>query len=121
MEPETMVIDKNETLWVLCNGGWKRENFAELISINTRTNSIEKRFTFPSVTDSPTCLQINESGATLFFLLNGVRRMEIDSPALPSAVFIPEQNHIFYRMGVNPSNGEIFVTDAGDYVARTEK
>lgn len=117
-EPESMVVDKNETLWVLCNGGWKRENFAILIAIDTRTNSIEKRFSFPSVTDSPTCLQINEAGTTLFFLFNGVRRMEIGASALPSEVFIPEQNHVFYRMGVNPSNNEIFVTDAGDYVQK---
>lgn len=118
IEPESMVIDKNGTLWVLSNGGWKRENFAELIAINTKTNSIDKRFTFPAVTDSPTCLQINDSGATLFYLFNGVRRMEIDASALPTEVFISEQNHVFYRMGVNPSNGEIFITDAGDYVQK---
>ena len=118
VEPESMVIDKNETLWVLCNGGWKRENFAQLIAINTKTNTIEKRFIFPSVTDSPTCLQINGTGETLYFLQNGVRRMEIDASDLPSEVFISEQNNVFYRMGVNPSNGEVFVTDAGDYVDR---
>lgn len=117
-EPESMVIDKYETLWVLCNGGWKRENFAQLIAINTRTNTIEKRFTFPSVTDSPTCLQINGSGETLYYLQNGVRRMDIDATDLPAEVFIAEQNNVFYRMGVNPSNGEIFVTDAGDFVHR---
>ena len=118
VEPESMVIDKNETLWVLCNGGWKRENFAQLIAINTKTNTIEKRFVFPSVTDSPTCLQISGTGETLYFLQNGVRRMEIDASDLPSEVFISEQNNVFYRMGVNPSNGEVFVTDAGDYVNR---
>ncbi len=117
-EPESMVIDKNETLWVLCNGGWKRENFAQLIAINTKTNTIEKRFVFPSVTDSPTCLQINGTGETLYYLQNGVRRMETDASDLPSEVFISEQNNVFYRMGVNPSNGEVFVTDAGDYVNR---
>ena len=118
VEPESMVIDKNETLWVLCNGGWKRENFAQLIAINTKTNTIEKRFIFPSVTDSPTCLQINGTGETLYYLQNGVRRMGIDASELPSEVFISEQNNVFYRMGVNPSNGEVFVTDAGDYVDR---
>ena len=38
IEPESMVIDKNNMLWVLCNGGWMRENFAELDGINTATN-----------------------------------------------------------------------------------
>lgn len=117
-EPESMVVDKNETLWVLCNGGWKREYYAELIGISTRTNKIEKRFTFPSVTDSPTCLQIDGKGATLYFLLNGVRRMAIEAQSLPSQAFIPEINHIFYKLGVNPGNDEIFVTDVVDYVKK---
>ncbi|TFG44457.1 MAG: hypothetical protein E4H43_00295 [Bacteroidia bacterium] len=118
IEPESMVIDKSEMLWVLCNGGWKRENFAELIAINTGTNKIEKRFTFPSVTDSPTCLQINDTGETLYYLHNGVRRMDTGASNLPSGVFISEQNHVFYKLGVNPSNNQIFVTDALDYVQK---
>ncbi len=68
MEPESMVIDVNGMLWVLCNGGWKRDHFAELIGINTYNNTIEKRFTFPVITDSPTCLQINRQGETLYYL-----------------------------------------------------
>ncbi len=118
MEPESMVIDKNETLWVLCNGGWKRENYAELIGISTRTNKIVKRFTFPSVTDSPTCLQINGQGEILYYLLNGVRKMAIEAQSLPSEVFIPKLDHVFYKLGVNPGNNEIFATDVVDYVKK---
>jgi YVTN family beta-propeller protein len=117
-EPESMVIDKNEILWVLCNGGWKREYYAELIGINTRTNKIEKRFIFPSVNDSPTCLKINKGGETLYYLLNGVRRINIDAANLPSESFIPELNHVFYKLGVNPGNNEIFVTDVVNYVQK---
>ena len=38
IEPESMVIDKNNMLWVLCTGGWTKENFAELDGINTTTD-----------------------------------------------------------------------------------
>jgi YVTN family beta-propeller protein len=117
-EPESMVIDKNETLWILCNGGWKRDNYAELIGISTGKNKIEKRFIFPSKSESPTCLQIDGKGETLYFLLNGVRKMAIDAGSLPSEVFIPELNNNFYKMGVNPLNDEIFVTDVADYIQK---
>jgi len=117
-EPESMVVDKNETLWVLCNGGWKRENYAELIGIDTRTNKIEKRFTFPSINDSPTCLQIDGKGANLYFLLNGIRKMTIEAQSLPSQAFIPELDRIFYKLGINPRNDELFVTDVVDYVKK---
>jgi hypothetical protein len=117
-EPESMVIDKNETLWVLCNGGWNRDYYAELLGINTRTKGVEKRFTFPLKTDSPVCLQINKRGETLFYIHNGVRMMNIEAETLPSDVFIPGLDHNFYKMGVNPENGEIFVTDAGDFTRK---
>jgi DNA-binding beta-propeller fold protein YncE len=118
MEPESMVVDKNKTLWVLCNGGWEREYFAELIAIDTRTNIIYKRFTFPSKTDSPTCLQIDKKGETLYYIHNGIRRMDINAAELAPAIFIQSLNHSFYKIGVNPDNNEIFITDVADYVQK---
>ncbi len=114
-EPESMVIDKNAVLWVLCNGGWKRENFAELIAINTLTLEIEKRFTFPSKDDSPLCLQIDGTGNTLYYIHNGIKRMSIDAAQLPEVPLIAETERKFYKFGVNPLNGDIFITDAADY------
>jgi YVTN family beta-propeller protein len=118
MEPESMVIDKNEILWVLCNGGWKREYFAELIAVDTRTNTIDKRFTFPSKTDSPTCLQIDRKGETLYYIHDGIRRMDINATELAPGIFIQKLNHTFYKMGINPDNDEIFITDVVDYVQK---
>ena len=118
IEPESMVVDRNNTLWVLCNGGWKRENYAELVAVNTSTNTISRRLTFPSLSDSPTCLQIDGSGQFLYYLHDGVRRMDIGSVALPATAFVPQSGYFFYRMGVNPFNNEIFVTDARDYLQK---
>ncbi len=118
MEPESMVVDRNETLWVLCNGGWQRENYAELDGINMVTNTISSRFVFPSKTDSPTCLQIDGNGETLYFLQEGVRKMSISDTGLPSVPLILPGDHNFYKLGINPNNGEIFVTDAVDYLQK---
>jgi YVTN family beta-propeller protein len=115
IEPESMVVDKNNTLWVLCNGGWTRENFAELISINTTNNEIDKRIVFPTKLASPSCLSIDGKGETLYYLETGVRKMSITDSALPSEPFIPSSGHNLYKIGINPENGDIFVTDAVDY------
>ena len=115
VEPESMVIDKNNMLWVLCNGGWMRENFAELDGINTMTNTIEKHIVFPTIQASPGCLRIDGGGETLYYLENGVRRMSIASQELPAEPLIPQSGTYFYKLGINPSNGDIFVTDAVDY------
>jgi hypothetical protein len=116
IEPESMAIDKYNKLWVLCNGGWNRQNFAELIVINTITNLIENRLVFPTKEASPSCLQIDGKGETLYYLENGVRQMSIGSMTLPVTPLIPESGAYFYKIAINPVNSDIFITDAVDYV-----
>lgn len=115
MEPESIVCDRNKMLWILCNGGWAREKNAELCCYNTQTGNIERRLIFQTLDDSPSCLQVDGSGETLFYLNKGVWRINILDTELPDEAFIPESGRLFYRMSVNPANGEIFVTDAVNY------
>jgi DNA-binding beta-propeller fold protein YncE len=117
MEPESMVYDGNNMIWVLCNGGWARENFAELDGINISANTIEKHLQFVSKEESPSCLTIDGTGETLYYLewKEGVRKMSISAAILPSATFIPESGHNFYKLGINPANNDILITDIVDY------
>ena len=115
MEPESMVIDRDKKLWVLCNGGWKREHYAELIAVNTTTDDIEQRLVFPSINSSPSGLHIDGDGSVLYYLDNGVRKMKIDAVSVPEEPYIQESGHFFYKIGINPANGDILVTDAVDY------
>ena len=116
IEPESMVLDRNDMLWVLCNGGWMRENFAELDGINTSTYTIEKNLIFPTKQASPSCLRIDGTGEMLYYLESGVRKLSIASSELPSEpIIIPESGHYFYKLGINPVSNDIFVTDAVDY------
>jgi hypothetical protein len=114
-EPESMVLDKNGLLWVLCNGGWMRTAPAELNVINTTTNKVVKEIIFPNKIASPSCLNIDRKGETLYYLDGGVRKMNISSESLPSEPLIAESGHYFYKLGINPANSDIFVTDAVDY------
>ena len=116
IEPESMVIDRYGRIWVLCNGGWARENYAELDMISTLDNTVEHNYIFPSKEDSPSCLQIDGFGQTLYYLENGVRKMDINSLNLPTTTLIPESGTNFYKIAVNPANGDIFATDAVDYM-----
>jgi YVTN family beta-propeller protein len=115
IEPESMVVDRNNLLWVLCNGGWTRENFAEIDGINTETLAIDKRLVFSTKQASPACLSIDGMGETLFYLENGVQEMSITATVLPSEPFIPQTAHSFYKLGINPASDDIYVTDAVDY------
>jgi DNA-binding beta-propeller fold protein YncE len=115
-EPESMVLDRNGRLWVLCNGGYARKNNAELYEINAATNHIERKLIFPSIDDSPMCLAIDGIGETLYFINNGVRLMDIGSPSLPSTHIIEEMpGQYFYKIAINPLNGDILIADALDF------
>lgn len=114
-EPESMAIDKNGMIWVLCNGGWMRQNNAELIQINSLTNAVEKTLVFSSKEASPTCLRIDGLRQTLYFLENGIKQMSI-TDGLPGGSFIEQKTgQYFYKLAINPINGDIFVTDAVDF------
>jgi YVTN family beta-propeller protein len=114
-EPESMVMDRNLYLWVLCSGTYSGTDFAKLDQIDMYTNKIVKEYTFPTIQASPSCLKIDALGSTLYYLDNGVKAMEINLGKLPVSALIADPNSSFYKIGINPVNGDILVTDAVDY------
>jgi DNA-binding beta-propeller fold protein YncE len=114
LEPESMVLDKNGRLWVLCTGGWMGEEIPRIVAINTVTYEKEAEFFFRTVDDNPSSLTVNASGDTLFYIDEGVRKMPVTAAGLPSDVYIPGGNRLFYKLMVGP-DGTIYVTDAIDY------
>ena len=115
-EPESMVVDRFNMVWVLCNGGWLRNNYAELVGINSTSFDIQKRLTFSDKLLSPTSLQINGRGDTLYYLESGVKSLSVYDSALPASPVVPETGgHYFYKLGIDPVSSHIFVTDAIDY------
>lgn len=117
-EPICMVMDKKEKIWVLCTGGYDHYEPASLLRIDPSIRAVDKVFTFPNSTDTPSRLCINSQRDTLYFLNNGIYQMPVASTAIPSAPFIPANGHLYYGLGIQPSNGNIFVSDAKDYVQK---
>ncbi len=114
-EPNSMVLDKNNKLWVLSSGGYNNETFPELNCINISNLQIEKKLTFPSKYLSPQSLCINKTGDSLLFINNNIYKMAITDIQLPLTPIIYKNNRLFYTLAVNPENNELFVSDAIDY------
>jgi YVTN family beta-propeller protein len=114
-EPESMVIDHNLYLWVLCSGTYSGTDYAKLDQIDVFTDKVIKEYTFPTIQASPSCLRTDAFGLTLYYLDNGVKAMEINTGKLPLTAMIADPNSSFYKIAINPVNGDIFVTDAVDY------
>ena len=115
-EPTCMVMDKKDKIWVLCTGGYDNYEPATLIRIDPILRVVDKTYTFTASNAAPSRLCINSYKDTLYFLNNGVFQMPVTSSGIPAQPLIPANGHLFYGLGIDPSNGNIFVSDAVDYV-----
>lgn len=117
-EPESMVLDRSDRLWVLCSGSYTGEYYPELICINTSSDQVEKSFTFPSKQQYPSTLRINGTGDTLYYIDNGIWKMGIGSASLPESPLVPSSGRIFYKMGIDNVMNQIYATNVVDYQER---
>ena len=116
-EPNTMAMDKNGHVWVLCEGAtWEADGEnPTLWEIDPMLKSATKRYEFDG---SAMVLKANASSTALFLILNNeVRRFDIGTLTLSETFRITApEGGTFYNMAVNPANGDIYVTDAKNYM-----
>lgn len=115
ISPNSIVLDKNNKLWVLCSGGFSQEN-ARLFQFNPSNRTVEKILTFSNINDSPNSLCTNGNKDELFFINNHVYKVLISDTVIPATPIISTNGNIFYGLGIDPENNDIYVADAVDYV-----
>lgn len=131
IQPNSMVIDKNNKLWVLSDGGFEGSPYgwekAAITRINPESFEIELVLEFTDKNSSPTKLCINGSKDTLFYLNggwgeamveSGICKMSILDNMLPANAFIPQGNRLFYGLAIDPKSGIVYVSNAVDYVQK---
>lgn len=123
LQPQSMVLDKHEQLWVLCDGGFPGSPYGQeepaLIRINPASREMDEIIRF-GLDDHPLSLAINNTRDTLYFINRHVYRHAVMSGALPE-LFIESPYQDIYQggfkaLGVDPTSSEVYVGDAIDYV-----
>ena len=116
IEPNSMVLDKNNTLWVLCSGGYENTEIPSLWKIDANTRQVIDTLIFPELASNPNNLEQNGDRDSLFYLNYGIFRMSIGDTTLPEDVFIGEDpDMVFLCLGVDPTTSEIYVSDPKNY------
>lgn len=120
-EPNSMVVDKNGKVWVLCEGAlWDAEpGQPELWKIDPMTKQASCVVAF----DEPALnLAIDPSGSYLYYVRGGdwtvggdLHRVSIDTPTVEDDFVIPSDGRMFYKVFVNPNNGDIYLSDSKNY------
>ncbi|MCX6285819.1 MAG: hypothetical protein NTY96_01720 [Bacteroidetes bacterium] len=115
-EPVSITVDRKNKIWVICTGGYDNYEAPTLKRIDPSLMIVDKSFTFPVQQGVPSRLCINPTGDTLYYLNNGVFQMSANATELPTTALIPANGRLFYGLGIHPQTGQVFVSDAIDYV-----
>jgi glutamine cyclotransferase len=121
-QPNSMVLDKNNKLWVMTDGGFNGSAYGYeqpgLLKIDAETREIERTYRFP-LGDHPIKMCVNPSGDSIYYINRHVWRMSVTDKKLPEIPFISSENTNtyggFYSLGIDPSTNEIYVGDALDH------
>lgn len=120
-----IVADKNGKLWVL-SGNPQRNIQAHFTQINVSDGTILKQIAFPA--EAEVIKPVTNVARDIIYFLgvnynqqtsnyNGVFSISIDASNAPAVPIIPAQNlQYFWSVGVNPSNGNLFVADPKGFI-----
>ena len=129
-EPNSIVLDKNNNIWVLCSGGYLPPCEPALFCINPSSREIVKRFDFADG-DYPSSLTIDDAKENIYFLNGGfgtlsLYKMSVDEETLPSTPLINSQQSTVNGQGrvftnvIISEDGDIYLTDVKNYVQNGE-
>lgn len=114
-EPNSLLLDSQNHLWVLCSGGYNHEEAARLICIDPSSRGIIQDFVFP-VGSYPSRLCINSAGDKLFWIDTDIFQMQVNASELPEIPLIHDSGRLFYGLAIDPENDDIWATNAMDYM-----
>lgn len=114
-EPEGIVVDRNGMVWVLCGGDvfdFDVPSTLWRIDPHSRLATLMRTFEGPALN-----LAIDPTGSLLYYFHKGdLHRCSINAPEADDAFCIPAEGRLLYKIAVNPNNGELYVTDAKNYL-----
>lgn len=121
-QPNSLVLDKQNKLWVLTDGGFDGNPYGyerpALVKIDAETREVERTFRF-ALGEHPLGLCLNSAKDSLFFISMHVWKMGISEKKLPEKPFIASSYSSvyggFYSMAIDPVTSEIYVGDAIDH------
>ena len=109
-----VVVDKNNTLWVLCGSDYVSRQ-AVLLHFNAAPSStaIAQALPFPDAASGGGGLRISPDGQQLYYSYEAAEyRLNITDTALPTTPLIKRN---FYGFDIDPSTGQLYGTDALNY------
>ncbi len=120
MQPKKIVVDVNQKLWVLSDGSFKGApggyEQPALVRIDPETLTIEQVFRWTGRDEFSGDLQLNPAKDSLYFIAGDLYKMAVSSRKMPDAAIVSAGTRLFFSLGIDPANGDIYLADAIDYL-----
>lgn len=125
VQPYSMVLDKNDNIWVVCDGGNEWSSLPEGVTmeepslwrISAETYEATKLHTFAAGSYFRSRLAIDGEGDTLYFIHDAVWAVDVTSGEFPSEPLLSVEGYGQYGLDVDPHTGDLYIADAKDYVS----
>ena len=118
VQPTSLVMDCNNKLWTVTDGGYKDSPFGHetpaLYRIDAEKFEIEKVFYF-NFGDAPSEVQLNGAKDKLYWINDDIWEMGVTEEYLPAEPFLPYNGTIYYGLTIDPVSGDVYIADAIDY------
>ncbi len=119
IQPQSMVLDRNGKIWCLCDGGYDGNpagyEAPSIWIIDAESRTVETTLTFAEGSTAKP-IRADGTGSTIYYILDGnVYSMPADSRQLPTEPFAAGEGGWFYGLGIDPDNGDVYISDALDY------
>jgi YVTN family beta-propeller protein len=117
--PLSIQVDAQHKVWVLSNGKMDNGIRPAIQCINPATLEVEKTFSLTMSETDVSRLRINKAKTRLYWLSKHVYALGIEEATVSSTPFIRSINNTYYGLGVDPRTDELYVSDAKDFVQRS--
>jgi DNA-binding beta-propeller fold protein YncE len=118
VQPTSLVLDCNNKLWTVTDGGYEGSPYGyevpTLYRIDAESLTIEKEFKF-NLGDYPSKLQLNGTKDRLYWINNDIWSMSVEASQLPLRPFLRYNDTIYYGLSIDPWSGDVYIADAIDY------
>ncbi len=136
-QPSSIITDKYDRLWVLCDGGYEGSPYGcedpSIWLIDTETHkiiyrrvldgaesSVESGASLPGAQRgylSASGFVSNGARDTIYYISGDVWRFAADNYESPE-IFLKRSENLFYALAVDPETSEVYVSDAIDFVQK---
>ncbi len=113
--PESMVVDDQDMLWVLCQGAYPDYNTASLVKVDPASWEVLNTIMLPHKGLPWSRLRISANSQQLYLLGGDIYTFDLLAGGTTPELFVSGEGMALYGLGVDPYNNDVYVSDAIDF------